>query len=106
MSASILLANSRSNLSAMGSATMKRFAAMQDCPLLKMRAFTAVVTAVSKFALGTMPDQYGVGLDLAGEKGRNLRGSFPHLALQGRGLHSKSDEGVAVDDIPEIHVTA
>ena len=51
-----------------------------------------------------MPDQYRVGLHLASEKGRNLRGSFSHLPLQGRGLHSKSDEGVSVDDIAEIHL--
>ena len=31
---------------------MKRLAAMQDCPLLMMRALTAVATASSRFALG------------------------------------------------------
>src|SRR5579884_3497824 len=31
---------------------MKRLAAMQDCPLLMTRAFTAVATASSKSALG------------------------------------------------------
>ena len=31
---------------------IKRFAAMQDCPLFAMRAFTAVATASSSFALG------------------------------------------------------
>ena len=31
---------------------MKRLAAMQDCPLLIMRAFTAVATALSRSALG------------------------------------------------------
>src|SRR5437870_4968553 len=64
------------------------------------------LATVSKFALDTMPDQYGVWLHLAGEKGRNLPGNFSHLAFQGGGLHSKSDEGVAVGDISEIHITA
>ena len=31
---------------------MKRLAAMQDCPLLNIRAFTAVAAATSRFALG------------------------------------------------------
>ena len=31
---------------------MKRLAEMQDCPLLKTRAFTAVATAASRLALG------------------------------------------------------
>lgn len=31
---------------------MKRFAAMQDCPLLMILALTAVLTASSRFALG------------------------------------------------------
>jgi hypothetical protein len=53
-----------------------------------------------------MPVQDGVGLHLAGEQGLNLRGSFPDLALQSRGLHSKSDEGVAVNNIAQIHLLA
>src|SRR5438876_10285429 len=37
----------------MRSATMKRFAAMQDSPLLVVRASTAVFVATSRSALGT-----------------------------------------------------
>ena len=41
-----------SNESAIASATINLFAAIQDCPLLSIRAVTAVVTAASKSALG------------------------------------------------------
>ena len=41
-----------SNSAAIDSATMKRLAAMQDCPLLRMRASTAVFTAASRSARG------------------------------------------------------
>ena len=44
--------NCRSNSSAIDSATMKRLAAMQDWPLLIVRALTAVRTAASRSALG------------------------------------------------------
>ena len=48
----ILATNALRIRSAMGSATMKRLAAMQDWPLLMTRALTAVATASSRLALG------------------------------------------------------
>ena len=44
--------NRRMNSSATASATMNRFAAMHDCPLLIARAVTAVFAAASRSALG------------------------------------------------------
>ena len=41
-----------SKSSAIDSCTTKRFAAMHDCPLFTMRAFTAVETASARFADG------------------------------------------------------
>ncbi len=41
-----------SNSAAMLSCTMKRLAAMHDCPLLTMRAFTPIFTASARSAEG------------------------------------------------------
>ena len=51
-SASIWATNFLSNASAIFSCRMKRFAAMHDCPLLTMRALTAIFTASSRSADG------------------------------------------------------
>ena len=49
---SIRATNFFSNSAAIGSATMKRLAAMQDCPLFCTRAVTAVSTAASEIGAG------------------------------------------------------
>jgi hypothetical protein len=55
--------NLPSNSSAINSATMKRFMAMQDCPLLNILASTALVTAAFRSALEITSNAPRLGID-------------------------------------------